>query len=100
MFAGTVKVEDVTSTNSNATIQLHSNNFASNLTVRYRHSSEASQFTTLQFSPPVRVVQLEKLDAKTMYYYAITYNESDPKGASTCDGTFTTSSSKGKSTFE
>ena len=99
LFAGTVKVEDVTSGNSNATIQLRNSNFSSNLTVRYRPCSEDSS-TTQQFRPPVRVVPLENLEAETMYCYNITYNGSNITGASTCNGTFTTSSSKGKSTYK
>ena len=99
LFAGTVKVEDVTSGNSNATIQLHNSNFSSNLTVYYRPCSGGSS-TTRQFRPPIRVVQLESLEAETMYCYNITYNGSNITGASTCNGTFNTSSSKGKSTYK
>ena len=99
MTSGTVEVEDVTSGNSNATIQLPNNNFSSNLTVRYRPCSGDSS-TTQQFRPPIRVVQLENLEDWTTYCYNITYNGSNITGASTCNGTFTTSSSKGKSTFK
>ena len=76
-----------TAAESNATIQLRSGNFTSNLTITYEPCSGAS--STTQFRPPV--VHLENLTADITYCYSITYNgNSGTQVAGSCNGIFHT----------
>ena len=76
-----------TAAESNATIQLRSGNFTSNLTITYEPCS--GDPSNKQFRPPV--VHLENLMADIMYCYSITYKENSATlVAGSCNGTFYT----------
>ena len=88
LFAATIKVMNETAADSNATIQLRSGNFTSNLTITYKPCS--GEPSKIQFRPPV--VHLVNLTANVMYCYSITSNENSDatQVAGFCDGTFIT----------
>ena len=87
LFAATIEVVNETAAESNATIQLRSGNFTSNLTITYQPCSGAS--STTWFRPPV--VHLVNLTADITYCYSITYNgNSATQVAGSCNGIFHT----------
>ena len=88
VFAAPIKVVSDNVADNNATIEVQSGNFTSNLPIPYGLCSEASSWTTMQFSPPV--VHLVNLTADTMYCYSITSNGNNTTDS--CYGTFSTSS--------
>ena len=91
VFAVPYKVVSDNVAENNATIELKSRNFTSNLTITYWLCSEASSWTTLQFQPPV--VHLVNLTADTTYCYSIAYNGSNTTADGSCGGTFNTTGS-------
>ena len=87
LFAATIEVVNETAAESNATIQLQSSNFTSNLTITYQPCSGAS--STTWFRPPV--VRLVNLTADIMYCYSIAYNGNGAtQVAGSCNGIFHT----------
>ena len=87
MFAATIEVMAETAAESNATIQLRSGNFTSNLTITYKPCS--GEHSKIQFRPPV--VHLVNLTADTTYCYSIASNGSSAtQVAGSCNGTFYT----------
>ena len=96
LFAATIKVVNETASDSNATIQLQSGNFTSNLTITYKPCS--GEPSKIQFRPPV--VYLVNLTADVMYCYSITSNENRYaiQVAGSCNGTFADTTTKTPST--
>ena len=87
MFAATIEVMTETAAESNATIQLRSGNFTSNLTITYKSCS--GEPSKIQFRPPV--VHLANLTADILYCYSIASNGSSAtQVAGSCNGTFYT----------
>ena len=87
LFAATIEVMNETAAENNATIQLRSGNFTSNLTITYEPCSRDP--SNKQFRPPV--VHLENLTADIMYCYSITYNGNGAtQVAGSCNGKFHT----------
>ena len=98
LFAATIKVVNEMAADSNATIQLQSGNFTSNLTITYKPCS--GEPSKIQFRPPVHVVHLVNLSADTTYCYSITSNENSDaiQVAGSCNGTFADNTTKTPST--
>jgi len=91
VFAVPIKVVSDNIAQNNATIELQSGNFTSNLTITYGLCSEAFSWIIMQFRPPV--VYLVNLAADTMYCYSIASNTTvtDNKAVvGSCHGTFIT----------
>ena len=91
VFAVPYRVVSDNVAENNATIELKSGNFTSNLTITYGLCSESSTWTTMQFQPPV--VHLVNLTADTTYCYSIAYNGSNTTVDGSCSGTFNTTGS-------
>ena len=97
LLAATIKVVNETAADGNATIQLQSGNFTSNLTITYKPCS--GEPSKIQFRPPVHVVHLVNLTADTTYCYSIASNGSSAtQVAGSCNGTFADTTTKTPST--